>query len=96
MIAVDSVNNVTRAMRCVVPMEVHCKVCQQPFEPTAEVILAGLWRVCEACRADGAPGSRPDKEDARPIDPDHSAPAPPGLARGVSQEAGRTVLVLAN
>lgn len=77
-------------------MVVTCRMCGVEFEPTAEVILAGLWRVCEACRVDGSPGGRPDHEDARPIDPDHSAPAPPGLARGVSQEAGRTVLVLAN
>jgi len=39
-----------------VPLEMTCRVCRQPFEPTWEDVLAGpdTYRTCPGCRSGDA------------------------------------------
>lgn len=44
-------------------MVVTCKVCHVEYEPVSIDIMAGVWQVCPACRADGAPKPRGERRE---------------------------------
>lgn len=43
-------------------METTCRICRQPFEPTAKAILSGSWRVCTTCQVNSTPSNWSDRE----------------------------------